>query len=115
MDRREFLAMAAVLPLLPAMELKPATLVFPPTAGEQPGCVFFDNLSTLDWSRVDGSVRYYDWMRTLLDQWKPGDLQYGEVCELFVKWPLPVTTPASLDVSGIFEDTAHSTGRMTTE
>lgn len=88
MDRREFLAVAAALPLLPAMELEATPLTLPTIAGEQPGCVFFDNLSTLDWSSVDGAVRYYDWVGKLLGEWKPGHPNYGEVCELFVKWPV---------------------------
>ena len=89
MKRREFLAVAAALPLLPAMELETTPLVLPPIAGEQPGCVFFDNLSTLDWSSQDGCVRYFDWIGKLLGEWKPGDLHYDKVCELFVKFPLP--------------------------
>ena len=88
MDRRDFLGVMVVLPLLPAMELESTPLVLPPIAGEQPGCVFFDNLSTLDWSSVDGSVRYFDWMGKLLGEWKPGDPNYDALCELFVQFPL---------------------------
>jgi hypothetical protein len=105
MDRREFLAVAAALPLLPAIEFEATPLVLPPIAGEQPGSVFFDNLSSLMWSRSDGSVRYYDWVGNLLGEWKPGDLQYGEVCELFVKFPITrLAFPHGLGTSSLLND-----------
>ncbi|WP_202921187.1 hypothetical protein [Anatilimnocola aggregata] len=89
MKRREFLAVAAALPLLPAIEMEATPLVLPPIAGEQPGSVFFDNLSTLNWSEGDGSVSYFDWMGVMLEEWKPGDENYDSILDLFVKFPLP--------------------------
>ncbi len=97
MKRRDFLAVAALLPLLPAIDLEVKPLVLPPIAGEQPGCVFFDNLSTLDWSSVDGSVRYYDWVGNLLGEWKPGDENYESILDLFVQFPLPMVHEKTAD------------------
>lgn len=95
MDRREFLAVAAALPL--SSVIGTPQIAFPPIAGEQPGCVFFDNLSTLDWSSVDGSVRYYDWVGNLLGEWRPGDDNYESILDFFVQFPLPRVNEKTAD------------------
>ena len=61
----------------------------PPIAGEQPGTIFFDDMSSLVWDKASRTVRHFDFENRLVREWRPGDQDYDHVLDLFTQFPLP--------------------------
>jgi hypothetical protein len=61
----------------------------PAIAGEQPGAIFLDDLSSLVWNSDDRTVRHFNFQNQIIRQWKPDDEQYESILDLFVEFPLP--------------------------
>lgn len=61
----------------------------PAIAGEQPGALFLDDLSSLVWNSDDRTVRHFNFQNQIIREWTPDDEQYESILDLFVEFPLP--------------------------